>query len=114
MRLHIKVAERIELEDGIFGEDGISEGLRIEEILRRAHEIHRARGGLIGYDLEDWLQAEREWIGDISLHPVSGSKSTELGTSLVGISVLLVSTDWKQEGPHEATHSVPDRTGIQP
>jgi len=73
MRLHIKVAERIELEDGIFGEDGISEGLRIEEILRRAHEIHRARGGLIGYDLEDWLQAEREWIGDIS-HPVSGSK----------------------------------------
>ncbi len=42
-------------EDGIFSEDAVSEGLRIEEILHRAHQIHRAHGGLIGYDLEDWL-----------------------------------------------------------
>jgi hypothetical protein len=73
MHVHSKIAERIELEDGTFSEDAVSEGLRIEEILRRAHEIHRGRGGLIGYDLEDWLQAEREWIEDIS-HPISGSK----------------------------------------
>jgi Protein of unknown function (DUF2934) len=32
----------------------------IEGIMNRAHEIHRAHGGLIGYDLEDWLEAEHE------------------------------------------------------
>jgi hypothetical protein len=31
--------------------------LKIEEILRRAQEIHRERGGVFGYDFEDWLQA---------------------------------------------------------
>jgi len=66
MNLHSKIAERIELEDGIFSDEAVGEALHIEEILRRAHQIHRARGGLIGYDLEDWLQAEREWIGEIS------------------------------------------------
>jgi hypothetical protein len=32
----------------------------IEGIMNRANEIHRAHGGLIGYDLEDWLEAEQE------------------------------------------------------
>jgi hypothetical protein len=32
----------------------------IENLLRRAHEIHRQHGGILGYDLEDWLQAEKE------------------------------------------------------
>jgi len=32
-----------------------------EEISRRAFEIHRARGGGSGGELEDWLRAEREW-----------------------------------------------------
>ena len=32
----------------------------IEGIMNRAHEIHRAHGGLIGYDLDDWLEAEHE------------------------------------------------------
>ena len=49
-------------QDPNFGGDAASEALRIEEVMIRAHEIHRARGGLIGYDLEDWLQAERELI----------------------------------------------------
>jgi Protein of unknown function (DUF2934). len=31
-----------------------------EEIRRRAHEIYVARGGAEGYELDDWLQAERE------------------------------------------------------
>jgi hypothetical protein len=66
MHLRSKVADRLELEDGIFSEDAVSEGLHIEEILHRAHQNHRARGGLIGYDLEDWLQAEREWFGEIN------------------------------------------------
>jgi len=31
-----------------------------EEIAKRAHEIYLARGGVHGYDMDDWLQAERE------------------------------------------------------
>lgn len=31
-----------------------------EEIRRRAFEIHLARGGAPGWDMQDWLQAERE------------------------------------------------------
>lgn len=31
-----------------------------EEIERRAYEIYLARGGVNGYDQDDWLQAERE------------------------------------------------------
>jgi hypothetical protein len=66
MHLHSKVAKRTEYENGIFPEDAASEGVHIEEILDRAHQIHRDRGGLIGYDLEDWLQAERDLIGELS------------------------------------------------
>lgn len=33
---------------------------QIEEILRRAREIHRQHGGVFGYDLEDWSQAWTE------------------------------------------------------
>lgn len=31
-----------------------------EDIARRAYEIYKARGGTHGYDIADWLQAERE------------------------------------------------------
>jgi hypothetical protein len=31
-----------------------------EEIRRRAFAIHIERGGIRGYDLDDWLQAEKE------------------------------------------------------
>ena len=73
MHLNCKAAEQIELQDGIFSDDAVSEGLHIEEILHRAHQIHRSRGGLFGYDLEDWLQAERESIAEIG-QPISISK----------------------------------------
>lgn len=33
---------------------------REEEIRNRAYEIYLERGGQPGYELEDWLQAERE------------------------------------------------------
>jgi hypothetical protein len=33
------------------------DGFRIEEILRRAYQIHREHGGMFGYDFEDWAQA---------------------------------------------------------
>jgi hypothetical protein len=31
--------------------------VNIEEVLRRAREIHRQHGGIFGYDFEDWAQA---------------------------------------------------------
>ncbi len=34
-----------------------NEVVKIEKILRRAKEIHRERGGVLGYDFEEWLQA---------------------------------------------------------
>jgi hypothetical protein len=36
------------------------DSLQIEEILRRAREIHRQHGGVFGYDFEDWAQAWTE------------------------------------------------------
>jgi hypothetical protein len=35
-----------------------------EEVRSRAYEIYLERGGQPGYDLDDWLQAERELQGD--------------------------------------------------
>jgi hypothetical protein len=32
-----------------------------EEIRRRAYEIYLSRGAADGHDLEDWLQAERDF-----------------------------------------------------
>jgi hypothetical protein len=60
MLLHNEVAEQIELQDVILSRDGMNEAMQIEKVMNRAHQIHRAHGGLIGYDLEDWLQAESE------------------------------------------------------
>jgi hypothetical protein len=34
-----------------------------DAIARRAYEIFQARGGQHGYEIEDWLQAERELTG---------------------------------------------------
>ncbi len=34
--------------------------VKIEEVLRRAHEIHRQHGGFFGYDFEDWARAWSE------------------------------------------------------
>ena len=36
------------------------ESPKIEEVLRRAREIHRRHGGVFGYDFEDWAEAWRE------------------------------------------------------
>lgn len=37
-----------------------TDAFSIEEIVRRAHRIHREHGGLFGYDFEDWVQAWRD------------------------------------------------------
>jgi hypothetical protein len=60
MLSHNEAAEIIESQEMIFTEREVGEALQIEEVLNRAYEIRRAHGGLFGYDLEDWLQAERE------------------------------------------------------
>jgi hypothetical protein len=46
--------------------------LKIEKVLQRAREIHRERGGMFGYDAEEWLQAwgespERRIRGEVEL-----------------------------------------------
>lgn len=41
-----------------------------EQIELRAYEIYLQRGGSVGGELEDWLQAERELLGaDVSAAP---------------------------------------------
>lgn len=41
------------------GDPKATDTFKIEEIVRRAHQIHREHGGLFGYDFEDWVQAWR-------------------------------------------------------
>lgn len=41
-------------------EEATKHGPTPEQIRERAYEIHIARGGIHGCDLDDWLQAERE------------------------------------------------------
>jgi hypothetical protein len=60
MLSHDEVAEKIESQEMILSQHAVDEAMQIEEVLNRAYEIRRAHGGLFGYDLEDWLQAERE------------------------------------------------------
>jgi hypothetical protein len=36
--------------------------MRIEQIVKRAQEIRRLRGGMFGYDLEDYIEAEWELV----------------------------------------------------
>lgn len=33
---------------------------KLKEIQKRAYELFEKRGGLHGFDLEDWVQAEKE------------------------------------------------------
>jgi hypothetical protein len=63
MLSHNEIAESIESQDAAFGDESVSGASQIEEVLNRAYEIHRAHGGLFGYDHEEWLQAQRELAG---------------------------------------------------
>jgi hypothetical protein len=42
-------------------ESAVGNSSRDEEIRRRAYEIHLERGAQPGAELDDWLQAEREF-----------------------------------------------------
>jgi len=37
-----------------------TEAFSIEQIVSRAHQIHRLHGGFFGYDFEDWVLAWRD------------------------------------------------------
>jgi Protein of unknown function (DUF2934) len=41
-------------------EQDLSASTREDKIRRRAYELYVERGGELGRDIEDWLQAERE------------------------------------------------------
>ncbi len=46
-----------------------------ERIAKRAHEKFVARGGQHGYDLEDWLEAEREVVEEIKAEQKAEKKA---------------------------------------
>ncbi len=86
MLLENEVVRQIELQEAAVQvqEDAVSEAFQIEAILNRAHEIRRSRGGLFGYDLEDWLQAERElaarnWHADLQAEELPREESLHGG-----------------------------------
>lgn len=56
----INIRDQSETRDEAAAGPEASDGLKIDEILRRAHEIHHEHGGVFGYDFEDWLQAWEE------------------------------------------------------
>ena len=58
-----EVHEEFETKDMRWENSDVNEVVKIEKILRRAKEIHRERGGVFGYDLNDWLQAWDELPG---------------------------------------------------
>jgi hypothetical protein len=58
-----------------------------DRIRQRAYEIHQARGGAPGQDLDDWLQAEREIKAEVQ--KASASQATPKATC----------------APHPVTHS---------
>jgi hypothetical protein len=63
MRSENEVHDHFETRDLCASNPDPNEMAKIEEILRRAHEINREHGGMFGYDFEDWLKAWRELPG---------------------------------------------------
>ena len=52
--------EATQPETAVEEREGLLRSTCEEEIRNRAYEIYLQRGGQPGYELEDWLQAERE------------------------------------------------------
>jgi len=42
---------------------------RLETVRRKAFEFYEARGGEHGYDVDDWLRAEKEVMGSTASEP---------------------------------------------
>lgn len=58
---HEEIRNELRSKNIEFGGIEIENARWIDDVLRRAYQIHRQHGGIFGYDLEDWLQAEREF-----------------------------------------------------
>jgi hypothetical protein len=56
----IRSTEPAQPETAVERREEFPQSTRVQEIRNRAYEIHLQRGGQPGYELEDWLQAERE------------------------------------------------------
>ncbi len=56
--------------------------LQHEEIALRAYEFFLQRGCEHGRDLDDWLQAERELLGNHKKRPSRRSKSVSMGVTV--------------------------------
>lgn len=57
---------------------------RFEEARRRAYGLYEQRGGGDGRDWEDWLQAERELLGDAGVTFEEKAGQTELIVTMEG------------------------------
>jgi hypothetical protein len=56
-----------------------ADALKIEEVLRRARQIHRQHGGIFGYDFEDWAEAWGVLSADSSQTNFEVAEETEFG-----------------------------------
>ena len=54
-----------------------------EAIAERAYQLFLQRGGVHGYSVEDWLQAERELNPPVSTPPLVPSNGLPLGLRLL-------------------------------
>lgn len=59
-------SETVESGAEIRSREGLAGSSREEDIRCRAYEIYLGRGEEAGHEIEDWLQAERELMGDHS------------------------------------------------
>jgi hypothetical protein len=53
----------------------------IDELMRRAYQIHRQQDGIFGYDLGDWLQAEKELAEEHNTFSALNSETVETNAS---------------------------------
>ena len=89
---------------------------REQEIRSRAYEIHLQRGGQPGYDLEDWLQAERELSTKLTAvlqHLLQNTTNSAVLGQLMMPEALYVSlnfenSDLKKIMPWAGTHKGPE------
>ena len=73
------IAEQMERQKMTFSDEAVRDALRVEEILSRAYQIRRSRGGLFGYDLEDGLQAARELAEKVAERSNASGSRTSAG-----------------------------------
>lgn len=63
----VEGTETVESGPEVRSRDGLVGSSREEEIRRRAYEIYQKRREEPGHEIEDWLRAERELMGDQSV-----------------------------------------------